>query len=169
MSSEKEPVHELHEAKQKTFEKMKSAPRLSMISRVCGMLGGPLWGTGMLAIVMSVAGAASGGTIPLMYAVGMTVLGGALSLASIAIDYTSTRKMQSHGFDQMELSCKTNAHHLVKELKTNGVMFGVTSPAASMEFDNAPRTDGRKWVEVVTPQNSMLENAVANTNSVMNR
>lgn len=128
---------ELRAIRQKTFAKLKWSPVLNSASRLMGMFGGPLFGTGLLALI------GFGGTsVIATTAIIMASVGAALSIMSIAADYISTRIAQDGYLDQTDVGARSNARYLVQELKANNMCL-------VQEHEQNCRTDGKKWAHTV--------------------
>lgn len=126
-------------ARAQTMEKMKWGPMIGSVSRAAAMIGGPLFGTGLMGIlVLSKADP----TLFMPLAIAATI-GAALSLGAIALDYVGTRWSQSAGLDQTEVGAKSTARHLVQELKSNNMCFLKTQ-----ECEAPARADGKSWAGI---------------------
>lgn len=130
--------------REKTLKKMKWGPIFNTAARICGMLGGPLWSSGLLAFAVSLGTATAGLSTA---AIAMVAVGGTFSITSIAIDYVAHRSSQDCSFDQMEVGAHCSAKYLVQELKKNDLCLSTTP----LHEENA-RKDGKSWQHVVKTQ-----------------
>lgn len=135
---------EVRAERDRTMNKMKWGPILNGVSRALGIIGGPVFGFGLMAMLgfTNIAPSMMG---PALTA---TIVGGVMSVASIAIDYLASRVYQSCGFDHSEVAAKSNAKHLVKELESHNMVIACKDKVGEKGFDTAERKDGKSWVAV---------------------
>lgn len=133
------------EARRKTMTKLRWGPLLTSVSRALTLIGGPLFGTSLLVTlgVVPVAGAVS-----LAAVTTATIVGGAMMLTAIAIDYASSRFYQDAGFDTTDIGAQSYAKSFIRELKQSGIVIntGRTDEYASTEAPQ--RNDGKTWVQI---------------------
>jgi hypothetical protein len=129
-------------ARKKTFAKMKWAPIFYSASRLMGIFGGPMLGSGLLAWI-GLGGAAPAVTT---IAIVITAVGAALSVLSIAADYLGTRISQDGYLDQTEVGAQSTARHIAKELKANNLVVTEEKHAQNQ------RADGKSWVQAVNKE-----------------
>ena len=117
---------------------------LTSISDSCKFVAGPLFsiGAGVLITALSAtAGTAAAALMPL----GVGLMAGALGVLAVAVStgYYASRIWQSGQFDNFELNAQSTARHLVQELKTSRTTM-------VNEHGQNARSDGKKWVQVVS-------------------
>lgn len=124
--------------RQQTYSKLKWGPVLSSASQFMGMFGGPLLSAGLLALV--------GFGVLTGTAIAITLIGAVLSMGSIAANYIGNRISQDAYLDQTDVGARSNARYIVQEFKANDLCVTTHEHAHNM------RADGKKWGDVVTPQ-----------------
>jgi hypothetical protein len=170
-------------AKKENMAKLKWNSILGSASRALGFIAGPLLAAGVVAglgktlaalsgeaVVKGGASAlteattataavapmelgaaiAAGFTVPV---IGTLIVGAALAAVSIGADYLASRIWQSKTFDNFELNAQSTAHHMVQELKANGVVI---------EQPQAPaRQEGKSWVQYEEARRTSVQPGVS--------
>ena len=123
------------------MEKLKWNALLGSIAETSKFVAGPLFGVGIGA---AMAATTLGWTLPLtLLTVAATFL-----VVGVAAGYASTRIWQSGQFDNFEINAESTARHLIKELKSSHIM-------THEEHGQNARADGKKWVQVVKPDQQL--------------
>ncbi len=120
------------ETKHKVMDKMKLNALLGSIAESSKFMAGPLVGIGLGGVMASAA-----------FAVPVLIAAAVFLTVGVVAGYASARIWQSGQFDNFELNAQSTARHLVQELKTSRMMI-------SNEHGQNARSDGKKWVQVVS-------------------